>query len=206
MGQGKCVEGSGPHNSHPAAKGRSTWEGWWTPSEGAHGDNTRQRSERKVKSDQCKGFEVLWTSHGGDGNLSLFRPLLKAEPPFSGGQTDKQRAPPEPSRWGLSTWPELDKEQCKQHMAQIQISTHSTSVSPGPPGSPAWSWCKGWQWRTALAFTKGPRKVREKQHWTRRNSWVTPQQLMPLTCILKATGWSGEPFVLQIDSLNAYLL
>lgn len=65
MGQGKCVEGSGPHNSHPAAKGRSTWEGWWTPSEGAHGDNTRQWSERKVKSDQCKGFEVLWTSHGG---------------------------------------------------------------------------------------------------------------------------------------------
>lgn len=64
MGQGRCIGGSGPHNFQPAAKGGATWERWWMPRVGAHGDSTRQWS-KKVKLDPRKSAEVLWTSRTG---------------------------------------------------------------------------------------------------------------------------------------------
>lgn len=93
--------------------------------------------KRKVRLDPVTRLKFSGLHTGGTTTFCYSGPLLKAGPPFSGGLADKQRAPPEP-RWGLSTWPEWGKKQCKQHKAQIQIPTRSTSVSSVPPVFPAW--------------------------------------------------------------------
>lgn len=55
---------------------------------------------------------------------------------YAGPLRRQAGAPSEAPRWVLSTWPEQDKEQYEQHMAQIQVPTHSTQVSASPQSSP----------------------------------------------------------------------
>lgn len=60
--------------------------------------------KRKVKSNPPLD------SHRGTVAFCYVGPLLK-----------QAEDPTQPPRWGLSIWPEQDKEQYKQHVAQIQI-------------------------------------------------------------------------------------
>lgn len=109
MGQRRCV---GPHNSHPAAERHipEKDDEVWVREPISH--------TRKVQSNPP------WT-HRGAATFAM-QALC----------SDRQRAPSEPPHWVLSTWPEQDKEQYKQHMAQIQVPTHSTHVSPVPRAHP----------------------------------------------------------------------
>lgn len=132
-------------------------------------------------------------------------PLLKAGPPISGGLADKQRAPPEP-RWGLSTWPEwgktaqttqgTDSDSNTQHICELSrprlpcLGPDAKAGGGGPP----------WRLRRAQG------KVREGQHWIRRDSWVLPNQSDAQDLCFESKRGSREPFPVQMDYLNAYLL
>lgn len=75
MDQGTYVEGSGPHNSHPAAKGTTAGKGDKRPSQGAHGDHTGPWSEKK---DEVRSLERLNSGlHTGALQPLLRSPLLK---------------------------------------------------------------------------------------------------------------------------------
>lgn len=73
-------------------------------------------------------------------------------------------------------------------MAEIRIPTNSMSVSPSlyshPSPGDAKAGSGGLPWRLQQA----QEKVRQRQLWTWRNSWMTLNHLMHQTCILKATG------------------
>lgn len=131
MGQGRCVEGSGPHNSHQAAKGATPGKGDKRPSQGAHGDHTRPWSE---KEDEMRSLERLRNSglHIGAPQPLLSSPLLK-----------QRRASPESPRWGLSTWPETAGQTAQTHSTDYNTQHVCTPRTPPLPGQ-----CKGWQQRT----------------------------------------------------------
>lgn len=125
MGQVRCVEGSGPpHTSLPATKGSTTWERQCTGSQISHGANARQQSEgRGQKGANEKAWQFLdFTEEGLQpfATQALCSKLTLL--PLEDRQISKGPLP-EPPRWGLSTWPERDKEQCKQHEAQIQTQS-----------------------------------------------------------------------------------
>lgn len=144
MDQGRCVEGSGPHNSHPAAKGATPGKGDKRPSQGAHGDHTGPRSE---KEDEMRSLERLRNSglHTGALQPLLRSPLLK-----------QRRASPESPRWGLSTWPET----AGQTTAQTQSTDYNTQhvCAPRAP-SPPWA-MQRLTAEDALEFTLRPRECR----------------------------------------------
>lgn len=117
-GQRRCVEGRGPHKSHPAAEGHFPEKGEAVP----------------VR-------EPLWPHQAVFRKGRCHRTPLRTPRGAAAFATqalcsDRQGAPSEAPRWVLSTWPEQDKEQYEQHMAQIQVPTHSTQVSPSPQSSP----------------------------------------------------------------------
>lgn len=57
-------------------------------------------------------------------------------PCYAGPLLTQAEGPSGPPRWVLSTWPEQDREQYKQHTAQIQVPAHSTQGSPSPELGP----------------------------------------------------------------------
>lgn len=81
MDQGRCVEGSGPHNSHPAAKGATPGKGDKRPSQGAHGDHTGPWSE---KEDEMRSLGRLRhsASHRGSATFAT-QPSAQAKESLS---------------------------------------------------------------------------------------------------------------------------
>ena len=162
--------------------------------------------KRKVGLDPVTRLKFSGLHTGGTTTFSYSGPLLKAGPPFSGGPADKQRAPPEP-RWGLSTWPEWGKKtvQTTQGTDSDTNTQHICELSPPSlpcPGPDAKAGGGGPPWR--LHGAQG--KVREGQHWTRRNSWVLPNQSDAQDLYFESKRGSRESFPVQMDYLNAYLL
>lgn len=118
MGQERRVEGSGPHNSHPAAKGATPGQGDDVPAREPMAITPGHGQKRRVKGDQWKDLETLWTSHGGTTAFAATQPSAQASLRPSVSLLAGVSAP------GLS---EQDKQQRKQHRAQIP--THGTSVT-----------------------------------------------------------------------------
>lgn len=102
MGQGRCVRGLGPCNSHPAAEGHIPEKGNEVPVREPMAVTPGRIRERKVQP------HLPLDSHGAAAAFCYAGPLLRQ----AGG-------PPELPRWGLGIWPEQDKEQYKHHTAHL---------------------------------------------------------------------------------------
>lgn len=171
-GSGEMCRGIRTPQFSSSCKRRHTWERWWRPCQGIHGDHTRPWSE---KEGEMRSMERLRNSSDctrRHRSLCCYTaPLLRqAEGPL----------------WGSSLG--------SQHLAWANRTNNSTNntghrfqhIAHLRPPSPARS--KDWQQRTPWRLHWAQGKVGERRHRAWRNSWVTPNHLRHLTCILKATG------------------